>query len=161
MWKNVNEKKVWYIGLGKKFWAFIKENRDASITVEVSILFPIVIFAIITIIYMALYLGDVVSVRAVVQQYAVLESNYNKSETDMMSEIGNNIRSEVLISDITDIDVEKYKEKTGITIGMKVKIGFFDIFMSDKIKVTMYSENNCQYIVKSKVIIDTLSNIGS
>ncbi len=133
---------------------------EGSITLELSLLFPIIFFSVMSIIYMIFYVSDIINIRSMLQQYAISESMIYKTQENIKNDLYSRLNGEMFIVNITDIDVNKNDNITNVDVGVNMEGNFFGIFMQDRIKTDVYNESNRQYIVRIKALIDTIEVIG-
>ena len=62
-----------------------------SITIEMTYIFPIVLMIILILCTLSLYLSDIVSMRAFLQSYVLIEAEGNKTESELEKELKNMI----------------------------------------------------------------------
>lgn len=132
-----------------------------SITVEVSMIFPLVLFSVISIIVLVFYLNDVVTARAVAYEYGIISNTSNLSEEEVCEEVYNKLSDITIISDVNNIIVKKLDNKTKIEAEVSMRYKIFNIYKSSKIKVEIYNESNREYIIKAKTAIDILNRVKS
>lgn len=144
---------------GEKMNIF-KRYLSGSLTVEMSMLFPIIIMVILTIMMLVFYMNDIICVRAAAQQYGIICNTDEKSENEIYSEYMNRIKADVIIAKIKSVDIKKDDEKTNIKTSMFFELPIFNIRKSDNINITMYDKDNRMFIVRTKVAIDTVNIAG-
>lgn len=144
---------------GEKMNIF-KRYLSGSLTVEMSMLFPIIIMVILTIMMLFFYMNDIICVRAAAQQYGIICNTDEKSENEIYSEYMNRIKADVIIAKIKSVDIKKDDEKTNIKTSMSFELPIFNIRKSDNINITMYDKDNRMFIVRTKVAIDTVNIAG-
>ncbi len=133
----------------------MNRRLKASVTVEAAFIFPIVVFVIITILLMALYVSDVVGVRAIVQKYSVTGCDSDISAEKLAAKMEGEIRNSLLVADLKTVKASDKDSSRSIEVEIAIQLGFFNIYKKDTIKEKMYVENNRQSITKQKIIIDT------
>lgn len=131
-----------------------------SITIEMTYIFPIVLMIILILCTLSLYLSDIVSMRAFLQSYVLIEAEGNKTESELEKELKNKLKNYTYITEITSVDVEKENDKLKVNVSYNPSIKILDIKLKDKIEVTGYSENNREYILRSKVFMDVIKDMG-
>lgn len=140
----------------------LKEIRvygEGSVTVEMSILFPIILFVILTVLLFTFYVNDIVCIRATVNQYAVIANNLNKTNNDIVKELQEELKEVPLIVKVKEIQADKKENKTKIKVKISFKSGFWNMDRHDTINVTMHSEDNTSFVVKAKVLFDIAEEI--
>lgn len=133
-----------------------KKHLSGSMTVEMSMLFPVIIIVILAIIMFVFYINDVICVRAAAQKYGIISNTDEKSESEIYNEYMKNIKSDVIIAQIRSVDIKKDDEKTNIKTVLGFKLPIFNIRKSDNINVTMYDKDNRSYIVRAKIAMDMI-----
>ena len=93
-----------------------KKHLSGSLTIEMSMLFPIIIMVVLTIMMLVFYMNDIICVRAAAQQYGIICNTDEKSENEIYSDYINRIKSDVIIAKIKSVDIKKDDEKTNIKI---------------------------------------------
>lgn len=131
-----------------------------SITIEMTYIFPIVLMIILILCTLSLYLSDIVSMRAFLQSYVLIEAEGKKTESELEKELKNKLKNYTYITEITSVDVEKENDKLKVNVSYNPSIKILDIKLKDKIEVTGYSENNREYILRSKVFMDVIKDMG-
>lgn len=129
-----------------------------SITIEMSYVFPIILIVILIMGILSLYLSDIVSMRAYLQTYICVEVKSDKTEETMENELKNNLKDYTYITKVTDIHVIKEKDILKVKVNLSSKI--MDIILNDSMEVKGYIENNREYLVKTKVFIDSIKGMG-
>ena len=131
-----------------------------SITIEMTYIFPIVLMIILILCTLSLYLSDIVSMRAFLQGYVLVKAERNKTESELEEELKNKLKNYTYITEITSVDVKKENDKLKVNVSYNPSIKMLDIKIKDKIEVTGYSENNREYILRSKVFMDVIKDMG-
>ena len=137
-----------------------KRQLSGSLTVEISMLFPIIIMVILTIMMIVFYMNDIICVRAASQQYGIICNTDEKSENEIYSEYMNRIKADVIIAKIKSVDIKKDDEKTNIKTSLSFELPIFNIRKSDNINITMYDKDNRMFIVRTKVAMDMVNIAG-
>lgn len=132
----------------------LRRYQEGSFTVEMSILFPVILLVIVTMISFAFYINDLVCIRATVNRYAAAADNRGKTVDEIIGELQAELEKETLITDIKRIRAEDKKSKTEIGIDIHFKLGFWKIDKNNVINVTMHTEDTVSFIVKAKVFMD-------
>lgn len=132
----------------------LRMSQEGSFTVEMSILFPIILLIIVTMISFAFYINDLVCIRAMVNRYAASTDNRGKTVDEIIRELQTESEHETLIVDIKRIRVENKKGKIEIGIDVHFKLGFWETDKNNVINVTMQTEDTTSFIVKAKVFMD-------
>lgn len=131
-----------------------KMYQEGSFTVEMSILFPVILLVIVAMLSLAIYINDLACIRATVNRYAVSQNNKGKSVDEIIKELQTELESETLIVDIKKIRAENKKSITDIGIDIQFKFGIWKIDKNNAINVSMHTEDAISFIVKAKVFID-------
>lgn len=137
-----------------------KKHLSGSLTIEMSMLFPIIIMVVLTIMMLVFYMNDIICVRAVAQQYGIICNTDEKSENEIYSDYINRIKADVIIAKIKSVDIKKDDEKTNIKTSLSFELPIFNIRKSDNINITMYDKDNRMFIVRAKVAMDTVNIAG-
>lgn len=132
-----------------------------SLTVEAAMILPVIIIVIVTMILFSFYMHDITCVRALLQDYSVTECNSDKTESAIQAELGHKLKDQTLVTEIKDIIVKVKNNKTVIEVEMNFNMGYWNINRSDTVKVTMYSDNTRQFVLKQKVLVDMVNKINS
>lgn len=101
------------------------------------------------------YLSDLVSIRAVLYKYDI----YGKGTDEIKNEIYNEICSSVIVAKPRDVVVGNGEEECEIIAKIGYSQGFFNISRDDVIKVKKYQLDNHKFIIKEKVVADTIIRI--
>ena len=137
-----------------------KKHLSGSLTIEMSMLFPIIIMVVLTIMMLVFYMNDIICVRAATQQYGIICNTDEKSENEIYSDYINRIKADVIIAKIKSVDIKKDDEKTNIKTSLSFELPIFNIRKSDNINITMYDKDNRMFIVRAKVAMDTVNIAG-
>lgn len=137
-----------------------KKHLSGSLTIEMSMLFPIIIMVVLTIMMLVFYMNDIICVRATAQQYGIICNTDEKSENEIYSDYINRIKADVIIAKIKSVDIKKDDEKTNIKTSLSFELPIFNIRKSDNINITMYDKDNRMFIVRAKVAMDTVNIAG-
>ena len=86
------------------------KKYEGNITIEMSLIFPIIIVIIATMIMCSFYLSDLVSIRAVLYKYDI----YGKGTDEIKNEIYNEICSSVIVAKPRDVVVGNGEEECEI-----------------------------------------------
>lgn len=131
-----------------------------SITIEMTYIFTIILMVILIICTLSLYLSDIVSIRVYLQGYVCVEAESNKSEGEMENEIKKELKNYTYIATVTNVDIKKDNDKVKVNVSFNPSIKMININVDDSIEVIGYIENNRKYIVKTKVLIDAIKDMG-
>ena len=131
------------------------KKYEGNITIEMSLIFPIIIVIIATMIMCSFYRSDLVSIRAVLYKYDI----YGKGTDEIKNEIYNEICSSVIVAKPRDVVVGNGEEECEIIAKIGYSQGFFNISRDDVIKVKKYQLDNHKFIIKEKVVADTIIRI--
>lgn len=137
-----------------------KKHLSGSLTIEMSMLFPIIIMVVLTIMMLVFYMNDIICVRAAAQQYGIICNTDEKSENEIYSDYINRIKADVIIAKIKSVDIKKDDEKTNIKTSLSFELPIFNIRKSDNINITMYDKDNRMFIVRAKVAMDIVNIAG-
>ena len=137
-----------------------KKHLSGSLTIEMSMLFPIIIMVVLTIMMLVFYMNDIICFRAAAQQYGIICNTDEKSENEIYSDYINRIKADVIIAKIKSVDIKKDDEKTNIKTSLSFELPIFNIRKSDNINITMYDKDNRMFIVRAKVAMDTVNIAG-
>lgn len=146
-----NKTSAWKINVKKLSQ---KGTSNGNITIEMSIVFPIILAVIFFILFMGFYMNDIVCIRAVIQKDIIL---INKNEM-YDEEVVNDIKTAAIISDIENININKKHNNICIEADIKAVFPFFNICKKERVKVSSLIENNKDYVVKAKVVFDIIDN---
>ena len=119
-----------------------KKHLSGSLTIEMSMLFPIIIMVIVH------------------KQTDYEWASWEKSENEIYSDYINRIKADVIIAKIKSVDIKKDDEKTNIKTSLSFELPIFNIRKSDNINITMYDKDNRMFIVRAKVAMDTVNIAG-
>lgn len=138
----------------------IKLCQEGSFTVEMSMLFPIILFVIVAMLFFVFYINDLVCIRSVVNRYTVtLDNNRDKTGDEIVNELLEELKDETLIVNIKDIKIDKQRSKTVIRIDINFRFGYWRIDKNNAINVNIHTEDNISFIVKTKVFMDIAKSI--
>lgn len=133
-------------------------NNKGSITVEMTLIFPIIIMVISLVILFSMYISDVVCVRENLEEYAITNCNIKNTNDSIKSDINKRLKNDTLISKINSIDVNDSKNKKVINVNMVANMIFFNMKFEEEINVKMENKNNKDYLIRVKVITDTFNS---
>lgn len=137
----------------------MNKQMSGSMTVEMSMLFPLIIIVISSMLLFAFYMNDIVCVRASAQEYGIIANTSDKSKEDLENEFYDSIKRETIVADIKNVKVNKSSNNVKITTVLSFGLPVFSISRIDEISVIMHEKSNKDYIVYAKVAIDTISRL--
>ncbi len=137
----------------------MNKQMSGSMTVEMSMLFPLIIIVISSMLLFAFYMNDIVCVRASAQEYGIIANTSDKSKEDLENEFYDSIKRETIVADIKNVKVNKSSNNVKITTVLSFGLPVFNISRIDEISVIMHEKSNKDYIVYAKVAIDTISRL--
>lgn len=132
---------------------------EAVYTVELSILFPIIIFAVLAGIYFGFYVHDMAVARAVVNQFCIESVGQDISEKELIYDIKLEMESKMILGQIHSIDAYNTKKENGIIVKINYKILFWNINKSETIQSVQNKTNISDYIRKVKVVADEIEGV--
>lgn len=138
----------------------INNKLKGSITVEMCIVFPIIVFVIFVLSIASVYYSDVVSARAYLEKKIVRNLEENKDIKDIENEIYNELQSLTIIADFKNLKFYEANNEVRINVDISSKIDLLNIKFNNTIDVKIYEEDNRSYVVKNKVVFDNLQDVG-
>lgn len=138
----------------------INNKLKGSITVEMCIVFPIIVFVMLVLSIASVYYSDVVSVRAYLEKKIVRNLEENKDIKDIENEIYNELQSLTIIADFKNLKFYEANNEVRINVDISSKIDLLNIKFNNTIDVKIYEEDNRSYVVKNKVVFDNLQDVG-
>lgn len=131
----------------------------AMYTIEMSILFPIVLFVIIGGIYLAFYVHDVTVARAMIAKYCNEAAGQMPSSDDIAKGVKESITNQMILGQINSIKSSKNSEQITVVVNINYDIVFWNINKVESINVVFNDINSPNYIRKVQVIIDEIENL--
>lgn len=131
----------------------IKTERG-SITIEMALLFPLVIFVIMFFIMSTYYLQDIISIRAYLSGNELEEITESEK-----NELYQEVKNLTTVVDVRDINLTETNHGYQIVVRTKLHIPFWKFLSTDSIEVNIEKKSNYQDIIKEKVIIDTVNDV--
>ena len=138
----------------------MSKRLRGNITIEMSYVFPIIIIIILIMCNLALFLSDIVSMRTYLQNYIFTEAKSNKTEDIMENDLKNKLKSYTYITKITNVNIDKEKEIMKVKVDYNLESKIMDINLSDSIEAEGYIESNREYIVRTKILVDLINDMG-
>lgn len=136
----------------------LEEARlNGNITLEMSIIFPVVFVVIIFILFIGFYMSDIVCIRAVMQRELIIMSKNEISEEEIIEDI----KSSTIISNIDNVRINKKGNYVYIEGDIYVEFPILSIHKKENIKVGSAIKTNKDYVVSVKVIFDIIDNYGN
>lgn len=132
------------------------KKYNGSITLEMTLVFPIVILSIFAIVILGFYLNDVVCSRAIFQQYGIISNMNEKDEITLKSELQDLINNSLIISKINNLNINREDNKTNIQADISINVNFWGINKVTEINVEIQNTNNKEFVTGAKVAIDIL-----
>lgn len=126
----------------------------ASITLEMSMILPVVLMVIIFIMSLGFYMSDMVCIRAVMQRKVIMAGERELTEQNIYSEINESL----LITRLEDIDIIKDEKNIRIRTTVFVQIPMLNIRKKENIEVNGHIKSNKDYIVNAKVAFDIMES---
>jgi hypothetical protein len=130
------------------------EKLKGSITLEMSIVFPIVFVVILLVLLIGFYMSDIVCIRAVMQKEVLMANERNIEESEIYKEI-KDIR---ILSNIDNILVWEKNNYVYVKVDVSAKFPILNIYKRESIEVNNCKENNKDYVVNTKIIFDIISH---
>ena len=137
----------------------IKKEYKGSVTIEMSLLFPIVVFVIIVVMLMSFYVSDIVSIRAKIYEYCAMQEESDKTESEIKNELQKKLKDYTIIAEIKSVNVKRKNDKLEMSVKIEYDFGYFNMHNKDTISAVTYSENTRDYIIRQKAIIDAVKDI--
>lgn len=131
----------------------------AMYTIEMSILFPVILFVIIGGIYLAFYVHDMTVARAVISKYCNETAGQALSSDDITKEIKKVITSHMILGQINSIKSSKNNEQIVVEVNIGYDIIFWNINKLENVKVVFNNINSSNYIRKVQVVIDEIKTL--
>lgn len=131
-----------------------KMSIRGNITLEMSIIFPVVLVVLFFILFMGFYMNDILCIRAVMQKDIILINKNEMSGDEMV----NDIKTSVIISDVDNIKISKKDNYISIEADINAKFPFLNICKKETVIVSSLIKNNADYVVKAKVIFDIMAD---
>lgn len=132
------------------------KKYDGSITVEMTLVFPVVLLSIFAIIMLGFYMNDIVCTRGIFQQYGIISNMNDYDEASFRNELTNALSDTLIVSEINNLNINKGKNKTNIEVDIGMDVKFFGIKKVNRIRVEMCNENNREFVTGAKVVIDMI-----
>ena len=134
----------------------MNRKGKASVTLEASLLMPLIIMLLISILCFSEYVSDVVGARAILQEYAVSVPATVSVGVVSEEELTKALREGLLITDLCEAEVLSGKEGDFCRIRLQWKVPFFEILHKDILQEKVMMEKNRDHILRQKVLMDVL-----
>lgn len=131
-----------------------KFKADGNITLEMSIIFPVIFVVIIFILFIGFYMSDIVCIRAVMQRELIMINRNEISEDEAI----NNIKASVIVSDIDVVKISKKGNYLYVEGDIYFKFPILNIYKKESIKVSSHIQNSKDYVVNMKVVFDIIDS---
>lgn len=136
-----------------------KKGIEGSLTVEMSLLFPIIVFVIVGVLLFNFYICDIVGARAYLYQYSITNSCENMEIEEVKQELLQELEKQMLVAKISQIRIQEQQDEWSVSVKMLVDIGFLEIKKESTINYKMQTVDKRSFLVKSKVLIDTIEDV--
>ena len=136
-----------------------KKGIEGSLTVEMSLLFPIIVFVIVSVLLFNLYICDIVGARAYLYQYSITNSCENMEIEEVKQELLQELEKQMLVAKISQIRIQEQQDEWSVSVKTLVDIGFLEIKKESTINYKMQTVDKRSFLVKSKVLIDTIEDV--
>ncbi len=131
----------------------------AMYTVEMSILFPVILFVIIGGIYLAFYVHDMTVARAVISKYCNEMAGQALSSDDIAKEVEKVITDHMILAQINSIKLSKNNDQIEVKVNIGYDIVFWNIKKTENINVVFNNINSSNYIRKVQVVINGIKTL--
>lgn len=136
----------------------IKEY-DGSVTVEMALVFPIVVFVVVSIMMMSFYMSDLVCVRTKIYEFGILYGKENTTEEELKIKLQKDLKNQMIVANLKSVRVKRMDHKMKMSVSIGYDFKYFVIKKQDTINADIVSENSKEYLIRQKVIIDAVKDI--
>lgn len=129
---------------------------QGSLTVEASLILPIVLVIIFSVISFSLYINDVVSTNYLVDEYEIVENTDCKSINIMYDEFDEQLKKTLLIGSITNYTINNKDDVNKLDFEINFQLPFIKKKVLYKNCLEITSSSNRKEIVKNKVLFEEI-----
>ncbi|MCI8669273.1 MAG: pilus assembly protein [Lachnospiraceae bacterium] len=137
----------------------INKNINGMYTIEMSILFPIMLFIVFGGIYIAFFAHDITVARAECDKCCNEAAGHGLAETDIENRIENSVSKHLILGKVKEIKVSKKRGYINVSINLSYDLMFWKLKKTETIKIVVNEVNNPDYLRKVQVITDELKKM--
>lgn len=156
---NLKKDTRYYNSILKIYYRLKLYYVRAMYTIEMSILFPIIIFNVFGGIFIAFYTHDMTVTRTESSKCCNESVGLELTITDLEKKIKDTVLKHLILGKVTDVRVLRKREQLNITINMSYDMLFWNLKKAETINIIINEVNCPNYIRKVQVIAEELENI--
>lgn len=137
----------------------LKGYQEGSFTVELSMLFPIIILVIAAIMVFTLYMNDMVCIRTSVNRYILNVAEQDKTDREIEALLQEKLKNQTLILNVKNVESDELKHKKRISVNVDFKFNFLNIDKRAAITVTTNTGDITSFLRNAKVFMDITENL--
>ncbi len=137
----------------------IKNNINAVYTIEMSLLFPIILFIVFGGVYIAFYTHDMTVTRAECNRCCNEAAGQGLAVSDFEKRIENVVRKRLILGTVKRVKVSKKEGYINVSIDLNYDMMFWKLKKTETINITVNEISNPDYLRKVQVIADELEKI--
>lgn len=131
----------------------------AMYTVEMSILFPIILFTLVGGIYIAFYVHDMTVTRAIVNKYSNQAAGQEIGIHEFEKEIYHEITKHTILGKVTSVTAAKNGKRIKVKVTMNYSLFFRNMDKNTTITADVNEINCPDYLRKVQVLADELKEL--
>ncbi len=137
----------------------IKYTINAVYTIEMSLLFPIILFIVFGGIYIAFYTHDMTVARAESDRCCNEAAGQGVAASDFENRIENVVGKHLILGKVKGIKVSKKDGYINVSIDLSYDMMFWKLKKTERINIAVNERNNPDYLRKVQVITEELEKI--
>lgn len=143
----------------KKGIIFANNSLDGYLTVEMCIIFPIIIILVLGIIYTSFYLHDVIVVNEKLREYEVIYNEKGSSTNNIKDNLERELKETMLIGKIIGLQLEEVSNKVIINLKIEYNILFLNLKINESYAAELEKLSRAGFMRKVKVLFDIISGL--
>ena len=138
--------------------AWVDRMLEGSFTVEMSMLFPIILVLLAGIIIWTFYLWDLVKVRAMICEYGEKEYIWIGKAEQRRQSWKEVLTGELLVAGIDELEILDGEEQRKVRVCLHCSLAVPGIHVRNRIDVQIPKEKKTAVLIRQKVMLDTISH---
>ena len=146
----------------KRYQIGMWQSLCAEITVEATLIIPLINIILISVIILAMMYHDRCVIREITESILYLDEGQTKTEAELGEKIINASKGKLLMSDVTRVDAGIGISDVAVEVFMSNAFieKFFDVSFTTSSKVRMYKLRGADVVRLFTVVTDTINDMG-
>lgn len=146
----------------KRYQIGMRQSLCAEITVEATLIIPLINIILISVIILAMMYHDRCVIREITESVLYLDEGQTKTEAELGEKIINASKGKLLMSDVTRVDAGIGISDVAVEVFMSNAFieKFFDVSFTTSSKVRIYKLRGASVVRLFTVVTDTIDDMG-